>query len=368
VLRSRVILAIVLLLTVVAVADVHANREAVFEGFVEGFEAVRPEARYVAASANGDIGPAEAGSASRVLIKLNLGSVRVVGDPAATSVSGTYVIGVKTASDRQNDKMLQETGVRTSLSSEGVLTITCDEPSVWPVGVGGITYQLDLVVPAGLQVEVDSHAAVEVRHIAGNVTIRGADHITVADIGGDLAVSSVGNGIVEVARISGATRIDGSAARASLADVGAQVTIELFARNTEIHNVGGDLELSIWNGSVNCTNIAGAVNVTGRMATVVVNQPQAAMTARMSGGSLTAIGPRGPLDIMADMSHVRVEVSPAAGFDVDMNLTMSALLSDYALETSGDVGHVTVRGAIGAGGNALRGSITGGTLELRPAR
>lgn len=362
--KSRLVIAIILVLTLLTTWDVYANRMDVFDGWVQGFS-VPPR------TAQGEVKHAQrhgqeahdAGGAAMIIIKTNHGSVKVTGaDTAEVTVDYGFTVGAET--DAQAGSYLDRLALAIAPGDNKALVVDFVEPSVRPRYIQDVQAALEITVPAGVSVLVDGQSSVEVRGVEGDANVVSTGATRVANIGGNASVNAR-PGREAIATIGQSVHeLEGSPVE--IRAIGGNLSLSASFCDVTIDGVGGDLKTNVTGAKCEVSGVMGAVDLTERMAAVTLADPGGKVDADCTSGSLYMTGVQAPVTVNGRMALVRIQPARGAGYDIRAELSMSMLFSDYELQTDGDARfNYEASGWIGDGENQLRVALNGGTLEIR---
>ncbi len=364
--KSRLVIAIILLLTVLTSWDVYANRSAVFDGWVEGFNVeARPWQGEVKEAFRDGRESTAASGIEMVIIKTNQGSVKVRGADTQ-EVTAAYRLKVGARTEQQASGYLDRLAVSIApgAGTEGQLVVDFTEPNVRPTYIGTVAAELEVTVPEGVSVLVDGISSVDVEGIDGHANIVSVGPTRVADVGGDASVTARPGPGATVLIDPETGLVEGNPV--SITDVGGNLDLSATMCMARVEGINGGMKARVTDGKLDATGVGGAINLIEQMAVITLAGPIGRLDADCAGGSLHATGVGGAVNLRGWMTFFKLQLAREASYRVDATLEMSGLFTDYQLETSGDARMQSrVTGQIGSGANELKVTLEGGTLEIR---
>jgi hypothetical protein len=361
--KSRVTIAIVLLLTVAATMDVYANRSAVFAVFddwQEGFtHPAEGQGQAEHAGSEGEIRH-EAAGFSKIVVRTNWGSVEVTGAETA-EVTAAYAFDVRARTKDEAAEYLENLGLTIAPEGDSTLVVDFAEPVIRPARISDVRAMLEITVPKGVSVAVEGWSSVDLSGIDGDADVASNGPTRIADVGGNVRVSTR-----HIIAGDWETRPGGfSVVRLEVTSVGGDVELTSTYFQVRVNGVGGRLTAEVAGSDCEIAGVKGPVQLEAQSADVSVTDPGGDVAAECDNGWLSILGLRGGLAVRGRYSRVRVTPAPGTGFNIDASLEVAALASDYPLQSSQDGPMTTVSGRIGDGANPLTVSLVGGVLEIR---
>ena len=289
----------------------------------------------------------------RLRVNNAFGQVRVTGGPpGAPRVTLRKVIfqATREQASRFADRLHLET------RHDGPLVTLTTNRDALERGVGrdvGFETHLEVVVPAGVDVEIDNaHGAVEVRD-AGAVRVRGSyEPVVVERAAGNVRIKQR-HGSVRVVQVAGGLRVRSRHASVDVERVTGAVDLDLHRADVRLSD-SGPADVQMRYGALHAERLAGRLVVRGRQAQVTAAHIEGHVDVKTSHRPVELRAVSG--DVAVDSTRGRVHVEAVRG-----RLSVSATygdirLSDIAGALDVDVRHGSLRAHDTRGGGQVKAS------------
>jgi DUF4097 and DUF4098 domain-containing protein YvlB len=164
--------------------------------------------------------------------------------------------------------------------------------------------------------------------------------------------------------------------RLELRTGGGDIRASHLEGDAELHTSGGDVEVSELKGSLQARTsggdivlrqLTGDVEVGTAGGDVRAEEATGRVDARTSGGDIDISLARGNAhggEIETSGGTIRVALDPSVNLNLDASASGGDLTTDLPVK-AGHIGHSSLRGTLGSGGETLRLHTSGGDIHIR---
>jgi hypothetical protein len=217
-------------------------------------------------------------------------------------------------------------------SSAGVAHVTArrKHSSFWS---HGISVHFEIEVPAETRTEVRTGGGpIKLSGLRGAANVKtSGGPIEVTGLTGNLEAYTSG-GPIHTREITGDAHVETS---------GGPIEVEALEGNLKAHTSGGGIRID---------RVSGYVE------------------AKTSGGPIRAVyspGNRHGGELESSGGSIEVSIDPSANLNVDASTSGGSVSSDLPVRVVGTIGHSSLHGTIGSGGEELRIHTSGGSIHIR---
>ncbi|HTS70171.1 MAG TPA: DUF4097 family beta strand repeat-containing protein [Terriglobia bacterium] len=191
------------------------------------------------------------------------------------------------------------------------------------------------------EIEVPTETRTELRTGGGSITLSGLKGgADVKTSGGPIEVTGL-SGNLEAHTSGGPIRLREVTGDANVATSGGPIDVESLDGRLQAHTSGGGIRINRVSGYVEAKSSGGPIHVTYS-------------PGNRHGGDLETSG--GSIEIAIDSS---------ANLNLDASTSGGSVSSDLPVRVVGEIGHSSLRGSIGSGGEELRLHTSGGSIRIR---
>ncbi len=370
--RSLIVMAVLIALTTVMVADVSANRMNVIDAFMLGFASdwELPD-RLAAQHLREGVLVAHPGLVA-LEVEAGAGSIQITGADTA-QVRASYQVRVLASTSAEASAHAEAIAIDLT-AHEGRGRLTVREPSIRPLPIGRVEVDLLVEIPRGLSLEVNGAGKLTIRGAGctrvnnfGPVVIGGVNNfgpVVIGDLSGDLVAGVVGG--LRADGIAGSATVDVRGGQVALAEVAGDVEVNArVPTRVEVRDVGGRLNGEFVGGELEVSGVRGQLFIRSRLTLINLRDVGGPADISLTHGGVTFTGPVNDVRIDGAGGHVRVLLGPDAGYRVRGTVSGGFFLSDFPLQVTRENSTDRVEGVIGDGGRALDINTDMGSVEIR---
>lgn len=165
--------------------------------------------------------------------------------------------------------------------------------------------------------------------------------------------------------------------RLELRTGGGDIRASQLEGDAEVHTSGGDVEISDLKGNliaktsggdIRLRQLRGDVDVGTSGGDVRIEDATGRVDAHTSGGDIDVSFARGDArggQVETSGGTIRVELDPSVNLNLDASASGGDLTTDLPMKVSGNIGHSSLHGTLGSGGETLRLHTSGGDIHIR---